>query len=85
MIHVEILGEDSPQTRVMTEAAWSAVQRMGIDATVVQVSDRQILAQYPNVCGAGICVDGVVVSTGPHVRPEDIENLLRWRHPGLCG
>ena len=83
MIHVEILGDDSPQTRVMTEAAWSAVEHMGISATVVQVSDRKMLDQYPAINGGGICVDGVVVNTGPHVRPDDIENVLRWRHPGL--
>lgn len=84
MIHVEIVGEDRPDTRLLTQSAKEAVARMGIRGHVSVSSDHEQIAQHASIVGPGVFIDGVLVSTGSLLAPEDICDLIRWRHPELA-
>lgn len=83
MIHVEIVGEDGPDTRLLAESAKSAVTRMGVRGDVCVACERCQIAQYRTVAGPGMFIDGVLCSTGSLLDCDDVCQLIRWRHPEL--
>ena len=84
MIHLEVVGEDSPHTKLVAESAKSAVSRLGVQADVQLANERDQIAQYRTVVGPGLFIDGVLVSTGSLLSAEDVAELIRWRHPELA-
>lgn len=85
MIHLEIVGEDSPHTKLVAESAKSAVSQLGLHADVQLANDHDQIAQYRTVVGPGLFIDGVLVSTGSLLSSDDVCQLIRWRHPELAG
>lgn len=83
MIHVEIVGDDGPDTRLLAESAQKAVSRLGVRGDVRVACDRSQQAQYRTVAGPGMFIDGVLCSTGSLLDCEDVCQLIRWRHPEL--
>jgi hypothetical protein len=83
MIHVEIVGKDGPDTRLLAESARSAVSRLGVRGDVCVACDRCDIAQYRTVAGPGMFIDGVLCSTGSLLDCDDVCQLIRWRHPEL--
>lgn len=84
MIHVEIVGKDGPDTRLLAESAKNAVSRMGVHGNVSVACERCEIAQYRTVAGPGMFIDGVLCSTGSLLNCEDVCELIRWRHPELA-
>ena len=85
MVHLEIIGKEGPDTRLLAESAQTAVTRLGIRGNVQLASDGLDIAQYRTVVGPGLLIDGVLVSTGSLLSSEDVCDLIRWRHPELVG
>ncbi|MGB9626383.1 MAG: thioredoxin family protein [Phycisphaerae bacterium] len=83
MIHVEIVGEDGPDTRLLAESAKAAVNRLGVRADVCLACDRCHIDQYRTLAGPGMFIDGVLCSTGSLLDSDDVCELIRWRHPEL--
>jgi len=83
MIHLEIVGHDGPDTRLLAESAKTAVSRLGVRGDVQLANDRAAISQYRSVVGPGLFIDGVLVSTGSLLSSEDVCDLIRWRHPEL--
>ena len=85
MIHLEIVGEDSPHTKLVAESAKTAVDRMGVHADIQLANQRNQIDQYRTVVGPGLFIDGVLVSTGSLLSSDDVCQLIQWRHPELLG
>jgi len=83
MIHLEIVGEDSPHTKLVAESAKTAVAQMGVHADIQLANERNQIDQYRTVVGPGLFIDGGLVSTGSLLSSDDVCQLIRWRHPEL--
>lgn len=83
MIHVEIVGAEGPDTRLLAESAREAVARLGVRGDVQLACDRIAMAQYRTIVGPGLFIDGILVSTGSLLSAEDVCDLICWRHPEL--
>jgi small redox-active disulfide protein 2 len=74
---IEILGPGCRRCDQATTDAVAAVERMGIDARVVHVSDPAVIATRGLLFDVpGIAIDGVLVSRGRVPSRRDIERWL---------
>ncbi|MFQ6048125.1 MAG: thioredoxin family protein, partial [Phycisphaerae bacterium] len=84
MIHIEILADESPVTQALAEAAAEAARRLGVAADVALINDPLVSSQHRAAVRPALLIDGAIVCTGSLASPEQIQDLILWRHPQLA-
>jgi hypothetical protein len=84
MIHIEVVGQNTPLSRALADAAIQAAEGLGVSADVGLVDSPGQVAQYDRLtCAPALLIDGAVVCTGSLASPEQIQDMIVWRHPHL--
>ena len=76
MLKIEILGPGCPRCRTLEENARTAVEELGLDATVEKVEDIKEIAARGVLMTPGLVVDGRVVSSGHLLSVNQIKKRL---------
>jgi small redox-active disulfide protein 2 len=73
---IQILGTGCPKCKKLAENAEAAARSLGIDYRLVKVTDLNEIARLGAMMTPGLAVDGVLVSSGKLLSPEEIQALL---------
>ena len=74
---IQIFGPGCHRCKTLTANAETAVQELGIGATVEKVEDARELMRLRILATPALVVDGRVRSAGRVLAPEAIKELLR--------
>lgn len=74
---VKILGSGCAKCNQLEAAAKTALQQLGMDATIDHVTDFSQIAAYGVMSTPALVVDGKVVSFGKVLKPEEIIQILQ--------
>jgi small redox-active disulfide protein 2 len=75
-LHIEILGPGCANCRGLEANTREAVEHLGLDATIEEVTDYATIAGYGVMSTPGLVVDGIVRSTGRVPTVDEIGDLL---------
>lgn len=75
-VDIKVLGPGCRNCIALDRAARSAVEQLGIDATVEKVEDYGQIAAYNIMSTPGLVVNGQVVSAGRVLTAHSIKELI---------
>ena len=73
---VQVLGPGCPKCEKLKQNAETAVQELGIEATVEKISDINVITGFGVMMTPALAVDGEVKVVGKVVSTEEIKQLL---------
>lgn len=76
VIDIKILGPGCANCRALETNTRQAVDQLGLDATIEEITDYAAIAGYGVMSTPGLVVDGSVVSTGRVPTPAQVAELL---------
>ncbi len=76
-MEIKILGMGCPKCKRLTELVHEALESVGVEATIVKVTDLDDIMAFGVMTTPGLVVNGEVVSVGRLPRKEEIEGWLR--------
>lgn len=76
MKKIEILGTGCQKCRALEQSARDAVERFGLDAEVVKVSELDEIVRRGVLMTPALAVDGVVKSSGRVLSADEIKQLV---------
>ncbi len=74
---IQILGTGCPKCKLLFENAQSAVQTLGLDATVEKVEKITDIVAFGVMTTPAIVIDGKVKSAGKALSAEQVADLLK--------
>lgn len=77
MTHIQILGTGCPKCKLLHTNVESAVQTVGIEATISKVEKIVDIMKFGVMTTPALVVDGVVKCVGKVLSPDDICALLQ--------
>jgi hypothetical protein len=80
-MHLEVVGTNRAEIHQLSVMTRKALRGKGLTCEVREVTRPEDVAQHPSLPGPGIFIDGVLACSSRSIRPEDIVNMVRWRHP----
>jgi small redox-active disulfide protein 2 len=63
-MEIKILGTGCPRCKRLEELAGDAVRELGVQATIVHVTDMKDIMSYPIISTPGLVINEKVVSSG---------------------
>jgi len=75
-LNIKILGSGCKNCITLAENTKSALDQMGIDASIDKVTDMTEIAGYGIMSTPGLVVNGKVVSFGKVLKPDDIVKII---------
>lgn len=72
---IEILGTGCAKCRKLHENAKEAVEKAGVDADIIKVTDLNKISGYGIMVTPAVVVDGTVRSSG---KVPSVEDILGW-------
>lgn len=76
MTLVQVLGPGCPRCETLRKNAETAVQELGLDATVEKVSDMDVITSFGVMMTPALVIDGEIKVVGRVPSTEDIKRLL---------
>ena len=76
MLTIKVLGSGCPNCKKVEAIAKQAVDSMGIEATVVKVTDYNDIAAYNILSTPGLVINEKVVSAGRIPTPAEVMTFL---------
>ena len=84
MIHIDVVGRKDVVCEALAAAACRAAEGLGVVADVSVVDNPRGMAQYERLTSQpALLIDGRIVCTGSLASPEQIQDMIVWRHPQL--
>ena len=74
---IQILGTGCPKCEKLAENARQAVERSGLDAEIVKVTDLNEIMGFGVMMTPGLAVNGEVKAAGKVLSVEEIKGLLK--------
>ncbi len=75
-MHIKILGSGCKKCVALADNAALAAKRIGVDVEIEKITDVIDIARYGVMSTPGLVLDGVVVSSGRILTPQEIEQKL---------
>ncbi|MDR0874479.1 MAG: thioredoxin family protein [Prevotellaceae bacterium] len=75
-MEIKVLGDGCAHCNVLYTHTLQAMEELGLDVLVAQVSDILQILQYRVLSTPALVVDGKVVSAGEVLSVKDIEKIL---------
>ncbi len=75
-MEIKVLGPGCPNCKRLEKYTRAAVTGMGVEATVVKVSDMTDIMAYDIVSTPGLVIDEKVVCSGRVPRKEEIVSMI---------
>ena len=75
-MEIKILGSGCKKCISLTENTKSAVEELGLDASISKVTDFADISAYGVMSTPALVVDEKVVSFGKVLKPKEIKDLL---------
>ena len=76
MLTIKVLGSGCPNCKKVEAIAKQAVEMMGVEATVVKVTDYNDIAAYNILSTPGLVINEKVVSAGRIPTPAEVATFL---------
>jgi small redox-active disulfide protein 2 len=77
MIKIQILGTGCPKCVKLTENARAAIDELGIDCEIEEVTDINEIAEFGVMLTPGLVIDGQVKSAGKVLSADDIKTMIQ--------
>ena len=75
---VQILGPGCPQCTEMAQLARAAVEELGIDATVEEITDIDQIIEFGVLMTPALAVDGEVRAVGKVPSAEELKEMISY-------
>ena len=80
-MEIQILGTGCPKCEKLADNARQAVERLGLDAEIVKISDLNEIMSFGVMMTPALALDGEVKAKGKLLGVDQIEALLREESP----
>ncbi|MBN2046845.1 MAG: TM0996/MTH895 family glutaredoxin-like protein [Anaerolineaceae bacterium] len=74
---IKILGTGCPKCKKLEALAREAVEALGIDASILKVTDMSDIMQYDILSTPGLVIDEHVVCSGRIPRVDEVKNWIQ--------
>ncbi len=74
---VQILGSGCPKCRQLEKNARDAIARLGLDATVAKVTERDAIVEMGVLMTPALAIDGAVKKSGTVLSVEQVVEILK--------
>lgn len=81
-MHIEILGSGCPKCEKTESNVRTALESLGVEATVTKVTDHDEIASRDVLMTPAVAIDGEVVVAGKVPRVGQLESLISQQTPG---
>ena len=75
-MNIKILGTGCARCRALEKTVKEAVDELGLDATIEEVSDMKRILEYPIITTPGLVVDEEVLSFGKVLKKDEVKKLI---------
>ena len=75
---VQILGPGCPQCEEMAQLARAAVEELGVDATVEEITDIDRIIEFGVLMTPALAVDGEVRAVGKVPSAEELKEMITY-------
>lgn len=75
-MEIKILGGGCAKCKKLYQNTENAVQELGVDATIVKVTDMKTIAEYGVMRTPAVVIDEEVKAFGKVLSSEDIKKLI---------
>lgn len=76
MKKIQILGTGCPKCKTLTANVETAVQQLGIEASIEKVEKIADIVKFGVMTTPGLVIDGKVVSAGRLLSADEVKKLL---------
>lgn len=73
---IEILGSGCAKCKQLAASTETAVKELNLSAEIVKVTEMEKITGYGVMMTPALVIDGVVVSGGRALKPDEIKKLL---------
>ncbi|MBN2652895.1 MAG: TM0996/MTH895 family glutaredoxin-like protein [Spirochaetales bacterium] len=83
-MEIKIFGSGCAKCKSLEKNAAEAVKIMGVEASVIKITDLSEIMAEGVMMTPGLMVDGVLLSTGKLLNPQEIVDLIK-KESDCCG
>ena len=76
-MQIKVLGPGCPKCHALEANVKAAIQELGLNVEINQVTDFKAIAEYGVLMTPGLVVDGVVRIVGKVATKDELKKLLR--------
>ena len=73
---IEVLGVGCPKCKQLIANVEAAVKELNMQVEISKVTDIDKITEYGVMMTPALAVDGIVVSSGKVLSPEEIKNII---------